>query len=153
MTQRTAKPATLGPCENCNREIRPRGTTADQFPNTVLHGSKQRCATCAKHVSTKHKDLSATFPCPDCGALLRRAAYTKEQYPEAMRSRAGRCWRCNQKHRGIKPKSNRKLPVKTPARPKDSYTNLYRIADYYEGRNKRLRRKARLAVVHGQNAA
>lgn len=157
MTKRTAKPATLGPCDNCKQEIRPRGTTAAQYQNTVLHGSKQRCATCAKHVSTKHKDLPPTFPCPGCGAMLRRAAYTKEQYPNATRSKGGRCWKCNQIHHGIKPKSNRKPPSKTPDYPKISEprhkTNLHRLGDYYEGRNKRLRRKARLAVIHGRNAA
>lgn len=67
-----AKPAPkvrlgLGKCSSCERQLRPGGTTLEQYPDTVGHNGGGTCVSCARRGGKPPTIAAPPQKCRDCG--------------------------------------------------------------------------------------
>lgn len=74
-------------CEDCGRPLRPRGTSPEDHPGTVVAVSSTRCSRCAKAhrhgkpTYRKHPNITIGDPCAECGRPMRPNTYTIAEAP------------------------------------------------------------------------
>lgn len=90
-----------GVCTGCRRTTRPRDTTIEQYPGTVVEYSVDKCRTCARHERKGPPQYQVTAPekwadCDTCHRPMRPRQVRAKDAPGTVRyQEPGKCLTCH----------------------------------------------------------
>lgn len=100
-TQKLLAPYT--PCRGCDRPLRPRRRSVEEFPGTVQHASHEMCTSCKRAQDRRNSRTQPNHtgkPCIGCGRTMRSGRQPIDRFPGTVAHKSGgRCRTCARNHK------------------------------------------------------